>query len=148
MTMVTTGPEMPGPELNGEHPGPCSFLRRFPSSYHPRSPQIYLPDDHVSNESVRHAILPLVSSFPTINSAGNTYTCAETFRTNLDGYRAFLQARLARIAPMNAVALLLVTPLTLAILPRLGIHLSTATLVLSWLANLTLTEAWVPNAAM
>src|SRR5579884_2981026 len=71
MTMVTTGPEMPGPELNGEHPGPCSFLRRFPSSYHPRSPQIYLPDDHVSNESVRHAILPLVSSFPTINSAGN-----------------------------------------------------------------------------
>jgi peptidoglycan/LPS O-acetylase OafA/YrhL len=77
-----------------------------------------------------------------------TYTYAETFRTNLDGYRAFLQARLARIAPMNAVALLLVTPLTLAILPRLGIHLSTATLVLSWLANLTLTEAWVPNAAM
>ena len=77
-----------------------------------------------------------------------TYTYYDWFTADCSRYRAFLRARVARIYPLYLLGLLLMTPITLATphapLSDLG-QRSPATLVLSWLANLALLQAFIPR---
>lgn len=77
-----------------------------------------------------------------------TYTYHDWFIADCSRYRIFLRARLARIYPLYLLGLLLMTPITLATphapLSDLGQH-SHAMLVLSWLANLALVQAFLPR---
>lgn len=69
------------------------------------------------------------------------YNYAAVFQSGLDGYSAFLWARLARIGPTYWLSLLAVTPLTLGAAGAV-----TVPLVASWLLNATALHAFWPHA--
>ncbi|MFM9846783.1 MAG: acyltransferase family protein [Hyphomicrobiaceae bacterium] len=69
-----------------------------------------------------------------------TYNYADTFRTSTAGAVTFMRARIARIWPINVVALAIVTPLT--------IWWATTPSPTSWVANLLMLQALVPSVGM
>ena len=69
-----------------------------------------------------------------------TYNYFETFAAATRGAGTFLRARLARIWPINVVALVVVTPLV--------IWWATAPSALSWVVNLFMLQALLPMKAM
>ena len=77
-----------------------------------------------------------------------TYNYHDWFENGGDAglRRAFYSARFARVYPMHLVTLLLATPLTLLIYGIFagGPHASWHFLGATWLAHLTLVQAWVP----
>lgn len=69
-----------------------------------------------------------------------TYNYADTFRASTAGARTFLRARIARIWPINVVALVVVTPLV--------IWFATAPSAVSWVVNLLMLQALIPSKGM
>ena len=69
-----------------------------------------------------------------------TYNYADTFGASTTGALTFLRARIARIWPINVVALVVVTPLV--------IWWATAPSPASWVVNLLMLQALIPSKGM
>jgi peptidoglycan/LPS O-acetylase OafA/YrhL len=82
-----------------------------------------------------------VTTFFVLSGFVLTYNHFDQFRQATDGTRAFLRARLARIWPMNVVALVVITPIIVA-------WATTVPSPLSWVVNLLMLQALVPSIAM
>ena len=82
-----------------------------------------------------------VTIFFVLSGTVLTYNYLHQFSSSLDGARRFMGMRLARIAPMNTVALLVVT----AVIVALGGPTPSA---LSWLLNLVMLHSLLPIQSM
>jgi peptidoglycan/LPS O-acetylase OafA/YrhL len=82
-----------------------------------------------------------VTIFFVLSGVVLTYNFGEKFQSSTRGAATFMRARLARIAPMNIVALLVVTPAVLILsdsTPSLG----------SWIVNLFMLQSLIPAAGL
>ncbi|MGI8551313.1 MAG: acyltransferase family protein [Dehalococcoidia bacterium] len=88
-----------------------------------------------------------VSLFFVVSGFVLVYNYYPHFSAGLGGYASFIQARLARIYPLYLLGLILLTPVTLTFLNSQAIHstLSRMALAISWLSNLMMLQAWIPN---